>query len=59
MIVGREKNSIENWMDHIIGAARLLDSRECDNFLKSSSPEMFYCLRNTIVANSIPLDTKQ
>lgn len=55
MIVGQERKSIDNCLNHIVGAANLLVSRERDSFPKTSSPEMFYCLRNAIVMVSFNL----
>lgn len=49
MIVGKERKSIDNCLNHIVGASNLLVSRERDSLPKTSSPEMFYCLRNAIV----------
>lgn len=53
IIVGQEMKSIDNWMSHVIGAIKLLDSRGRDTLSKTSSPEMFYCWRNAMVKDPL------
>jgi hypothetical protein len=51
IVVGQERKSIDNWINHIIGASRLLDSRGREDVSNTSSPEMFYSWRSAIVSS--------
>ncbi|KAJ5629498.1 hypothetical protein N7528_003155 [Penicillium herquei] len=62
LIVGQDRSAVENWLNHVGGAARLIETRGRDDLSKTSSPSMFYSWRSQIIlyslARKVPVPSK-
>ncbi|KAJ6036794.1 hypothetical protein N7540_001073 [Penicillium herquei] len=62
LIVSQDRCSIENWLNHVGGAARLLETRGRESLSKTSSPSLFYSWRSQIIlyslARKVPVPSK-